>query len=506
MLPHSDWAAKWALYQPDKTAFQSHESQRSLTYQELHDQSVALACWLRDEWGLQKGDRLAVLAELDLEYVLLFAAAQKGGFILVPLNYRLARAELDYLLSDSEPAAICFEEKYQDLIAAAPNFTQHEHTMELGELVVESQRQAVEAWGKWDNVPVSDGNPIFILYTSGTTGRPKGAIYTHGMLFWNSINTELSLALTPNSRTINCMPPFHTGGWNVLLNPVFHHGGFNYLMKRFDAATVLELLESQCPTIFMAVPTMLKMIADQPGFADADLSSLDYLIVGGEPMPIPLIETYHAKGIAVRQGYGMTEVGPNLTSLHQKDAIRKKGSIGFPNFYIDIRIVNEQGDDVPANESGELLLRSPVVTPGYWRNPEATAKAKVGEWFRTGDQVRRDEEGYLFIVDRIKNMFISGGENVYPAEIERVLVSYPAIEEAAVIGIPHPKWGEVGCAFVVCGSTPLDEATVKAHCEAHLARFKVPKQVVFLDALPKGDTGKIDRKRLKEKSALKTGF
>jgi len=349
----------------------------------------------------------------------------------------------------------------------------------------------------WESATLQPEVPIFILYTSGTTGRPKGALYTHGMLFWNSINTELSLALTSDSRTINCMPPFHTGGWNVLLTPLLHHGGYSCLVRKFDAAQVLELLQGERPSVFMAVPTMLKMIADQPGFVEADLSCLDYLIVGGEPMPLPLIEAWHAKGIAVRQGYGMTEVGPNLTSLHQQDAIRKKGSIGFPNFYVDTRIVDPQGQDLPPGQPGELWLRGPMVTPGYWGNPEATQKTKVGAWFRTGDQVLRDEEGYLFIVDRIKNMFISGGENVYPAEVERALVAHPGIEEAAVIGVPDPKWGEVGRAFVVCSDTQLSAEDVQQHCQASLARFKVPKSVVFLAALPKNDTGKIDRQGLK---------
>ena len=498
MLPQPDWAAKWALYQPEKVAVSSHEGQRSLTYAELNERGQALAVWLQEEWGLQKGDRIAVLAEFDLPYVVLFTAAQKGGYILVPLNYRLASAELDYLLSDAEPAAIFYEAKFQPLLVDAPHFMQQPQQLELTELMQRSAGVQAEAMTRWQNAELTADDPVFILYTSGTTGRPKGALYTHGMLFYNSINTELSLALTSHSRTINCMPPFHTGGWNVLVTPLLHHGGYSCLMKKFDPEALLALLKSEQPTVFMAVPTMLKMIADQPGFAQADLSSLNYLIVGGEPMPIPLIEAWHAKGIAVRQGYGMTEVGPNLTSLHQQDAIRKKGSIGFPNFYLDTRVVDPQGRDLPPNEPGELWLRSPVVTPGYWRNPEATAKAKVDGWFRTGDQVIRDAEGYFFIVDRIKNMFISGGENVYPAEVERVLLAHAAIEEAAVIGVPDPKWGEVGCAFVVCGDRPLDTEAVKAHCEAHLARFKVPKQVVFLDALPKNDTGKIDRQRLKE--------
>jgi fatty-acyl-CoA synthase len=268
-------------------------------------------------------------------------------------------------------------------------------------------------------------------------------------------------------------------------------------MKKFDPEAVLSLLQTDRVTIFMGVPTMLKMMADAPGFAQASFPDLYYFIVGGEPMPIPLIEQWDEKGVAVRQGYGMTEVGPNLTSLHQDDAIRKKGSIGRHNYYVDIRIVDEHGTDVPANTAGELWLRGPMVTPGYWRNPEATAKSITDGWFHTGDMVRQDEGQYLYVVDRIKNMFISGGENVYPAEVERVIVKHPAVSEAAVIGIPDEKWGEVGKAFVVLrpGET-LDAATIQAHCQANLAKFKVPKQVTFLTELPKNATGKIDKRRL----------
>ena len=214
-------------------------------------------------------------------------------------------------------------------------------------------------------ISVEEDDPIFILYTSGTTGFPKGALYTHKMLFWNSINTAMSLLVNTESRTVNCMPPFHTGGWNVFMTPFLHHGGYICLMKSFDAEIVLKLLEKEKATLFMGVPTMLKRMADEPDFEKTDFSYLYYMIVGGEPMPIPLIEKWHKKNVPVRQGFGMTEVGPNLTSLHQEDAIRKKGSIGRPNFYVQIKVVDEQGYKVSPNQSGELLLKDPMTTPGY---------------------------------------------------------------------------------------------------------------------------------------------
>ncbi len=492
-----DWAAKWAVYSPEKTAFREAETGRSLTYARLNSLGNRLAHHLV-RLNLKKGDRIAVLAENCLEYLVLFAAAQKTGVILVPLNYRLTAAEIDYLLENSEPAMALAEEKFRATLETAPAYGRIPHRWSLEALKDFCENTAHTPDDEvFENTPLDEDDPVFILYTSGTTGFPKGALYTHKMLFWNSINTAMSLVVNSDSRTVNCMPPFHTGGWNVLTTPFLHHGGFTCLIKKFDPEAVLELIEKEQVTVFMGVPTMLKMMADLPAFVRADFSCLHYIIVGGEPMPVPLIEKWHARGVPIRQGYGMTEVGPNLTSLHQDDAVRKAGSIGRPNFYVNIRIADGEGNTLPPGQPGELLLQGPMVTPGYWRNPEASEKAIRDGWFRTGDQVRQDGEGYLYVVDRIKNMFISGGENVYPAEVERVLLAHPCVTGAAVIGVPDEKWGESGHAFVTLkpgSKTPSEE--LLDFCRSRLARFKVPKHVTFLEEIPKNDTGKIDRKGL----------
>ncbi|MGB0523848.1 MAG: class I adenylate-forming enzyme family protein, partial [Flammeovirgaceae bacterium] len=267
---------------------------------------------------------------------------------------------------------------------------------------------------------------------------------------------------------------------------------------KFEANQVLELLESERATLFMAVPTMLKMMAEASQFHQVSLECMRYFIVGGEAMPIPLIEKWATKEIPIRQGFGMTEVGPNLTSLDEADAIRKKGSIGIPNFYVETKLVNEVGEEVGVNEIGELLVKGPMVTPGYWQNEEATTKAFQDGWFRTGDLLRRDEEGYLFVMDRLKNMFISGGENVYPAELEHFFRTHEAIVDVAIIGVAHPKWGEVGAAFIVTNDHDLNEAVLKQFCEGKLARYKIPKHYVFLPELPKNPTGKIDKRALQK--------
>ncbi len=334
-----------------------------------------------------------------------------------------------------------------------------------------------------------------ILYTSGTTGVPKGAMITHKMLFWNSVNTALRLDINSSDHTQAYAPLFHTGGWNVLFTPFLQHGASHTILESFDPDLILELIEKEHSTVLFGVPTMMKMLADSPRFETTDLSSLRYAVVGGAPMPIPLIEIWHQKDVPIRQGYGLTEVGPNCFSLNQDAAISKQGSIGFPNFYMDARVLSEAGEEVRIDEPGELCLRSPVVTPGYWRKPVETSKTITDGWFHTGDMARKDKDGYYYIVDRKKNMFISGGENVYPAEVEATLIQHSDISDAAVIGISDEKWGEVGLAFIV-SKRELDIDEVREFCLKSLAKYKTPKQVCLVEGLPVNDSGKLDRKQL----------
>ena len=286
--PRQDWMSKWAVYSPDKVAVKEYESQRELTYGELNRLGSRLAHHLKDAYGLSKGSRIAILAENCLEYFALFAAAQKMGCILVPMNYRLASAEIEYLLNDAQPILAICEKKFEPILKGADSFKNLAHFWPLEELAAFCEKEKENAAAPaFPLVPVEEDDPIFILYTSGTTGFPKGAKYTHKMLFWNSINTAMSLIVNTESRTVNVMPPFHTGGWNVLTTPFLHHGGYTCLMKKFDAPTVLSLLQEEAVTIFMGVPTMLKMMAEVPEFEQASFPGLYYIIVGGEPMPIP---------------------------------------------------------------------------------------------------------------------------------------------------------------------------------------------------------------------------
>jgi fatty-acyl-CoA synthase len=478
-----DWLGKWALYSPEKVALV--EDDRKATYRELNELAENYASWLHEKKSIEKGDRVAILASFSIELIALFGAAQKAGFVLVPINTRLTPHEVAYQISDSGAKLVIADAEFD---------------AKLSDTEMESLRFADMQGGEQAyHEEVSDGDPLFILYTSGTTGFPKGAIYTHGMLFWNSVNTALRLDLTSNDITLNCMPAFHTGGWNVLITPLLHRGGTIWLQKDFEPNEVLEKLEKSESTLFMAVPTMLKMMADAKNFSSVNLNQIRYFIVGGEALPIPMIELWANKNIPIRQGYGLTEVGPNVTSLHQNDTIRKRGSIGFFNYYIDGKVVSDSGEECKPDEVGELWLKGPNVTPGYWHNDEANAKSFDGEWFKTGDLVRIDEEGYIYVAGRKKEMYISGGENVYPREVEKVLQEHNDVADAAVIGVPDEKWGESGAAYVVTKpGVEVSENLLRDHSLKFLAKFKIPKYFFLIDELPLNSTGKIDKKNLLE--------
>ena len=491
-----DWYDKWNIYSPDKVAFRELESGRSFTYSEMNNLANFLADYLYKNYNLSRSSRVAILAENCVEFFILLGVAQKSGIIIVPLNYRLTARELDYILGDSEPDLIILENKFKDKVEDSENYKKIKYKLTLGDFTNIFESNSSEISKKYSS-NINEDDAVLLLYTSGTTAFPKGALYTHGMMFWNSLNTALRLDITTQDKSITATPPFHTGFWNVLVSPFLHHGAYTLIVKNFEPEKVLQALEDEKATLWWAVPTMLKMMADSPLFEKVKLENLRYFVVGGEAMPIPLIEKWHNKGVLIRQGYGLTEVGPNVTSLNHTDAIKKQGSIGTPNFYIDTKLVDENGNEIFGEGTGELLLKGPNVTPGYWKNEEATKETIVDEWFHTGDVVKRDSERFLFVVDRIKNMYISGGENVYPAQIEHLIRTHPKVDDVAVIGVPDDKWGESGKAFIVLKENEtLTLEELVEFCLDKLAKFKIPKHLEIIDELPKNVAGKIDRKRL----------
>jgi fatty-acyl-CoA synthase len=351
-----------------------------------------------------------------------------------------------------------------------------------------------------DRPDLHPDDPWVICYTGGTTGLPKGAILTHDNMAWNSVNTVMSWGLDQDDVTILNSPLFHTGGLNVFTLPLIHVGGKSIVCERFDCQQVFDLIADAGVTIYFGVPTMFLAMQQHENWDGADFSRLKLIISGGAPCPMPIFEKFWARGVDFKTGYGLTEAGPNTFWLPAEDVRRKPGAVGVPLFHIDVKIVRPDGSECEADEPGELIIKGPHVTPGYWNNPKATADAIRDGWLHTGDLAKCDGEGYYTVVGRIKDMIVSGGENVYPAEIESVLHAHPAIAEAAVIGVPDDKWGEVGRAIIVIErDRELSADDVLAFVREQLAGYKVPKSVVFVDELPHTGPGKIDKRRLSER-------
>ncbi|MBE3561228.1 MAG: long-chain fatty acid--CoA ligase [Ktedonobacteraceae bacterium] len=497
-----EWLSRREQLTPGKIALIDIESQQRFTYQELNTRAQALAVLLQQHYSVRQGERVAILALNAPEYLDAFFACALLGAILVPLNFRLTVRELSGILIDCEPRLLLHDTKYGELAQRVAQALSTEHARSLPLLSTTAFPGADTALAA-RVVPfhTADGEePLLILYTSGTTGVPKGAMLSHRMLTWNAVNTQISWGLRDTDSTPTFAPFFHSGGLNVLTTPLYHCGGTVVLLRSSEPALILRTIEQERCTIIFAVPTVFQMLMEHPDFEQRDLSSLRFCVTGGSSCPLPVIERYAARGLVFRQGYGLTEVGVNCFSLAPEDALRKAGSVGKPVFHSRARIVDDVGRDVATNEVGELLLAGPHVCSGYWKRPEATAEARTGEWWHTGDLVRRDEDGYYYIVGRKKDMLISGGENIYPAEIEGILQTHPAIAEAAVIAQPDPKWGEVGLAVVVLRhGKQLSAEEVIAFCADKLARYKIPRRVVFADSLPRNAMGKVIKTELRTK-------
>lgn len=497
-----EWLARRELLTPEKLALVDIETWQRLTYRLLNLRACALATVLQEKYGVKQGERVAVLAFNAPEYLDAFFACALLGAILVPLNVRLTARELITVLSDCTPALLLHDEAHQQK-ATDISITMNEQRAELLQLLSFAAFPGADAELAARAIPfhTRDGEEAaLILYTSGTTGIPKGAMLSHRMLTWNAINTQISWGLRDSDITPTFAPFFHAGGLNVLTTPLYHCGGTVVLLRSSAPAVVLRAIEQERCTIVFAVPTVFQMLMEHPDFETCDLSSVRFCVTGGSSCPLPVIQKYASRGLIFRQGYGLTEVGVNCFSLAPEDALRKAGSVGKPVFHSQARIVNEEGHDVPPGVVGELLLAGPHVCSGYWKQPEATAEAQLEGWWRTGDLVFRDDEGYYYIVGRKKDMLISGGENVYPAEVEGVLATHPAIAEVAIIAQPDARWGESGLAVVVPrmpGSLAAEE--VLAFCSDKLARYKIPRRVVFTDALPRNAMGKVLKAELRKR-------
>ena len=462
------WIRDRARTTPDRVAIDFEDG--LVTCRELDEASDAWAAAFA-EAGLARGDRVATLTASSPEHVAVLFGCAKAGLTLLPLSWRLSPVELRHQLDDAEPALLLAAAEHEELAAA----TGHRH------LRLERPGPGVRP----PDMAPADEDPLLLIYTSGTTGRPKGALLTHANCFWTNLSFDLTTGVSQDDVVLQVLPQFHVGGWNVQALLALWKGARLVLERQFDPARALRLIEEKRVTTMMGVPATYLFVAEQPGFESADLSSLRRAVVGGAPMPDALLETWAARGAAIVQGYGLTEAAPNVLCLPPEEAVRKAGCAGRPYPFVDVRLCGE----------GELQVRGPNVFPGYWRNPEATAEAFTADgWLRTGDVAACDDEGFYRIRGRLKEMYISGGENVYPAEIETVLHEHPRVADAAVVGVPDERWGEVGLAFVVADG--VGEEELREWCRSRLARFKVPKGFRLVPEIPRNGLGKIRKDAL----------
>ncbi|TMR97169.1 acyl-CoA synthetase [Nonomuraea basaltis] len=496
------WPARRALMTPDRTAFVF--GGRSLTYAEVHERVTKLAARLRDS-GVRAGDRVAYLGPNHTAFAETMFATHVLGAVFVPLNFRLAAPEIEYMLGHAGAKVLIYAPQCAGVVHALPGTSALDEIVAL-EAAAPGERD-YESWlAQGDptpiDVPVEQDDVALILYTSGTTGRPKGATLSHANLVWNTFNMLIGVDVAGDETTLVSAPLFHVAALNQTLLPTFVKGGCSVIMPSWDVDTCFDLIEKHGVTWMFGVTTMFAALARSPRWAGADLSSVRTLMSGGAAIPPALIRTYQERGLVFCQGYGLTETSPGATFLEASQSARKAGSAGVPVFFANIRVVRPDLTDASPGEPGEVLIQGPNVTPGYWSDPAATAAAFAeGGWFRSGDVATLDEEGHLYIVDRVKDMYISGGENVYPAEVEAALFEHPAVAEVAVVGVPDATWGETGRAFVV--ARPGQAATgeeLRDFLRPRLAAYKIPRYVTFADDLPKTGSGKIQKLKLRDLS------
>lgn len=495
-----DLLSSRARLTPDREALLELATGRRFTFADLNKRANRAAHWLLS-LGVSPGDRVSILAHNGVAYLDLLYGCGKIGAVFAPLNWRLAAVELRYIVADCAPRILlvgpAFEETWREIEAKVA--VEHVASLAQYESAV-GQRPSTTP----PRPPELNGDsPYCILYTSGTTGKPKGAVIPHRQVLWNCVNTAVSWGLMADDVTPVFTPMFHTGGLFAFMTPIHYVGGRVVMGRQFDPDESLQVIQEEGCTVILGVPTLFQMWMNSPLFAGADFSRVRFFISGGAPCPASLIKAWRqAKGVVFRQGYGLTEAGPNCFSMTDAESELKTGSVGKPVFHSEMRLVDGNGRDLPTGETGELLIKGPHVCAGYWQNETATAEALADGWFHTGDMARQDADGYFTIAGRFKDMIISGGENVYAAEVEAVFMEHPAIAECALIGRPDEKWGEVGLMVAVLkpGKSVTTDG-LRAFCHGKLARYKIPKAVIFVDELPHSPYGKVEKVKLRQRYA-----
>lgn len=493
-----DWLDTRAKMTPAAAAIGDEDSDHAWTYEEVNDRAKAIAAWLQKQ-GVEKGDRVALLAPNGISYFDLLFACGKIGAIFVPLNWRLSADELAYIIRDAGPKLLAFHSKFTK--EAAMIWQKDESCLVIDgnhydNLINQYKKVQIN---KTDGI--SEEDPLAMIYTGGTTGRPKGAVLSHRAIIWNGLSTIVSWNLTNEDKTVTYLPLFHTGGINALSIPILMAGGKVVLAREFVPEKAIQnLIKHQC-TIVLFVPTMYHTLVKTELFHGADFKDMKVFLSGGAPCPLEIYEAFKQKGKPFKEGYGLTEAGPNNFYIDPADAEVKRGSVGKPMMFHSVRVIDESGCEAAAGEVGELAIQGKHAFTCYWNNRVATDESLRDGWLYTGDLAKKDEDGYYYIVGRKKEMIITGGENVYPLEVEHWLCSHESIQEAAVIGVPDEKWGEVVTAFIVAEkNSVITENDIKDFCRLKLGGYKIPKKIHFISTMPKTHVGKIDKKQLKEKA------
>ncbi len=504
-----DLADRMAVFAPDRRAIVDADSGKWFTCRELNARANKLANYLKDGIGLRKGDRVAVLSRNCIEYFDFFFATQKLGLVLVPLNFRLSDDEITHLMQMTGVSTLAYEDFFEERARGIISGSGVENVIGWGPAAADDAaadygavlRDGSDACPPRGSVEIED--PHLILFTGGTTGLPKGAVISHRSVYWNMVSEALSWNLGPRDTIFHVLPYFHTGGWNILTLPTLFAGGTLIISKKFDPEIALRIIEDYRCSIFFAAATMFMMMSQTGYFDKADFRSLKFMMSGAAPCPRSVMEPFWERSIPFMQGYGITEGGPNnlfmpFQRLSIEQLKEKWNSVGIPFLYCRALVAGDDGSEAAPGQMGELLLSGPVIFSGYWDNPGATSATLVNGWVHTGDMAMRDEEGFFYIVDRKKDMFISGGENVFPVEVEKVIAAHSRVAEVAVIGVPDPTWGEVGKAFVVPRpGESLEPAEIIQFAGERLGRYKVPKYVEIIESLPKSAVGKVLKKDLK---------
>ncbi len=504
MMNIGEWISKRAMVAPDKPFL----TEKNKTYNNRQfNHRVNKTAHALERLGLKKGMRIALLMSNSSEFLEIFFACAKNGIVMVPLNFRLAVPELLYIIRDSAPGLLIYSSEFAGKVGEIKSAgVAISHYYHLGEAASTGDPDFSDDVDGCDisEPPAMPGvdliDPLFIMYTSGTTGDPKGAVLTHQNILFGAIHSLLGYGIDRSYKSLVIAPLFHIGALAASVTPIIYAGGSIMISSFYNASEILKTICREKINYMFAVPVMYQMMTDVPEWKEADLSHVHFFISGGAPIPLPVIRKYQdEKGVGFVQGYALTETG-RLTSLDLEDSIRKAGSVGKEVFHVNLRIVDDHGCDIGTTDPGEILVQGPNVFPGYWNKEAATRAVFRDGWFCTGDMGRRDEDGFVYIVGRKVEMIISSGENVYPVEVERALQTVPGIREAAVVGMPDAKRGEVVGAFVILQKdSQLSEADILNALSGKIAHFKVPKRIFFVEEFPRNQSGKVLKRILKNR-------